>query len=142
MLQSTFSDDVHTKTEAYVMWERKAPVGGTPSIEPFQFNSGGGLVPTVPGLSLTYAVLNYTMFKLSDKDFLTFRNEWTKDEHGTRQGFPGNHSSNSIGLTHNFSFVFQVRPEIGYYRNWNTPAFDNGGRRDMWLYGLDMTFRF
>jgi hypothetical protein len=140
--QHKFSDEVHTKTEAYIMWERDAAVGGTPSIGPFQFNTGGGLGPTVPGLSLTYAVLNYTMFKLSDKDFLTFRNEWVKDEHGTRFGFPGNYTSNSIGMTHNFSPVFQVRPEIGYYRNWNTPAFDNGGRRDIWLYGLDMTLRF
>jgi hypothetical protein len=140
--QHKFNDDVHTKTEAYIMWERNAAVGGTPSIGPFQFNSGGGLGPTVPGMSLTYAVLNYTMFKCSDKDFVTFRNEWVKDEHGTRFGFPGNYTSNAIGLTHNFNSLFQVRPEIGYYRNWNNPAFDNGARKNMLMYGLDVTMRF
>ena len=61
---------------------------------------------------------------------------------GTRYGFAGNYTSNSIGLTHHFNSLFQIRPEIGYYRNWNTPAFDNGNRKDMWLYGFDMTLRF
>jgi hypothetical protein len=140
--QHKFNDWLLTKTEAYIMWERNAAVGGTPSIGPFQFNSGGGLGPTVPGLSLTYAVLNYSMLKLSKSTFLTFRNEWTKDENGTRYGFPGNYTSNTIGLTYNFNNVFQVRPEIGYYRNWNVPAFDNGNRTDLWLYGFDVTYRF
>jgi hypothetical protein len=125
-----------------IMWEKNAPVGGTPSIGPFQFNSGGGLGPTVSGTSLTYALLNYTMFKCSDKDFFTVRNEWVKDENGTRYGYAGNYSSHTIGLTHNFNSVFQVRPEIGYYRNWNNPAFNNGNHKGMTLYGLDMTLRF
>jgi Putative beta-barrel porin-2, OmpL-like. bbp2 len=140
--QHRFNERIHTKTEAYLMWERNAAVGGTPSIGPFQFNSGGGLGPTVPGLSLTYAVLNYTMFQISPKDFLTVRNEWVKDEHGTRYGFAGNYTSNTIGWTHYFSPVFQVRPEIGYYRNWNNPAFDNGMRKDMLLAGVDVILRF
>lgn len=140
--QHRFNEKIHTKTEAYVLWERNAAVGGTPSIGSFQFNSGGGLGPTVPGLSLTYAVLNYTMFEISKRDFITFRNEWTQDEHGTRYGFAGNYSSNTIGLTHNFTPEFQARPEIGYYRNWNNPAFDNGTRKNMLQVGFDVTLRF
>jgi hypothetical protein len=140
--QHRFTEKILTKTEGYIMWERDAAVGGTPSIGPFQFNSGGGLGPTVPGTSLTYGFLNYTLFALSDKDFLTFRNEWMKDENGTRYGFPGNYTSNSIGLTHEFSQNFLVRPEVGYYRNWNVPAFDNGLKHDMWLYGFDVILRF
>src|SRR5262249_16111543 len=128
--------------EAYIMWEKDAAVGGTPSIGPFQFNSGGGLGPTIPGTSLTYAVLNYTMFQLSSSAFMTVRYEWTKDEHGTPSGFPRNYTSHSLGLCYNVNSLFQVRPEIGYYRNYNTPAFDNGARRDLWLYGFDMTLRF
>jgi hypothetical protein len=140
--QHKFNDKVHTKTEAYVMWERNAAVGGTPSIGPFQFNSGGGIGPTVPGLSMTYAVLNYTMFQLSKTDFLTVRNEWVQDEHGTRFGFAGNYSSHTIGWTHNFTPEFQLRPEIGFYRNWTNPAFDNGTRQNMLQAGFDVTIRF
>jgi Putative beta-barrel porin-2, OmpL-like. bbp2 len=140
--QHKFNECVITKTEAYYMWEHNAAVGGTPSIGPFAFNSGGGLGPTIPGTSLTYALLNYTMFRCSDKDFVTVRNEWAKDENGTRFGYAGNYTSNTIGLSHNFNSVFQVRPEIGYYRNWNTPSFDNGNHKGMTLYGLDVTMRF
>jgi hypothetical protein len=140
--QHKFNENVHTKTEVYYMWERNAAVGGTPSIGPFAFNSGGGLGATVPGLSSTYAALNYSMFKLSDKDFFTVRNEWAKDEHGTRYGYAGNYTSNTVGISHNFSPLLQVRPEIGYYRNWNTPSFDNGNHKGMTLYGLDLTMRF
>lgn len=146
ILQSTwqhrFTSKVHTKIESYIMWERDAAVGGTPSIGPFQFNSGGGLGPTVPGISLTYGALNYTMFQLNDKRFLTIRNEWMKDTNGTRYGYAGNYTSNAIGLTHNFTPYLQIRPEIGYYQNWNNPAFDNGTKRQMIMVGADMTWRF
>src|SRR5258708_373602 len=77
--QHRFTKEILTKTEGYIMWERNAAVGGTPSIGPVQFNSGGGLGPTIPGTSLTYGFLNYTMFQVSDKDFFTVRNEWMKD---------------------------------------------------------------
>jgi hypothetical protein len=82
------------------------------------------------------------MFRLSPKDFLTIRNEWVKDEHGTRYGFPGNYSGHAIGMTHNFSETMQIRPEIGYYRSYNANAFDNGANKDMVLYGFDFTIRF
>jgi hypothetical protein len=65
-----------------------------------------------------------------------------KDEHGTRYGFAGNYSSHSIGWTHNFTPSLQMRPEFGYYRNWTTPTFDNGVRKDMFMAGIDFTVRF
>src|SRR5262249_41413844 len=39
--QHRFNERIHTKTEAYIMWERNAAVGGTPSLRPFQSNNGG-----------------------------------------------------------------------------------------------------
>ncbi len=130
------------QTEGYFMWEQDAAVGGIPNIDSFQYNSGGGLGPTVPGTSLTYGVLNYTMLQVSKKDFFTVRNDWMKDEHGTRYGFKGNDSSHSLGWTHNFAPALQVRPEVGYYRNYNGPAFDNGLKNDIWMAGFYMTVRF
>jgi hypothetical protein len=38
--------------------------------------------------------------------------------------------------------MFQVRPEIGYYRNWTQPAFDLGTKQGLLLYGFDMTLHF
>jgi hypothetical protein len=141
--QHRFTAEVHTKTEAYYMWQRDAVVGGTPSIGPVRsFGGGGGIGADIPGLTRTYGGLNYTMFQLSDKDFLTVRNEIVKDEDGERYGFAGTYTSHSIGLTHNFTPYLQFRPEVGYYRNWDRPAFDLGTSKDMWLIGADITLRF
>jgi hypothetical protein len=93
-------------------------------------------------MSLAYGVLNYTMFAINKQDYITLRNEWWRDERGMRSGFPGNYTSHTIGLSHNFNSVLQVRPEIGYYRNWDNRAFDLGTKHGIVLYGFDLTFRF
>lgn len=141
--QHKFCDAVHTKTESYYMWQQDAVLGGTPSIGPVRsFGGGGGIGPNIPGTSRTYGVVNYTMFALSKKAFVTFRNEIWRDEQGERSGFAGTYSSNAIGLTHNFSETVQIRPEFGYYRNWNRRAFDLGSRKGMIMAGIDLTLRF
>src|SRR5271165_2712013 len=55
-----FNQDIHTKTEAYFMWQMNAELGGTPVIGPFNYGTGGGDNPTLPGASHAYGVLNYT----------------------------------------------------------------------------------
>jgi Putative beta-barrel porin-2, OmpL-like. bbp2 len=141
--QHRFNERIFTKTEAYFMWQRNAELGGTPSIGPLEpFGGGGGDGTLLPGLSLAYGTVNYTEFQLSAKDFISVRNEWWKDERGMRSGFPGTYTSHAIGLTHNFTPELQVRPEIGYYRNWTEPAFDLGTKQGLILAGVDVTIRF
>lgn len=141
--QHKFNDDVHTKTEGYFMWQRDAVVSGTPSAGPVRsFGGGGGIGSDIPGTTLTYGVINFTMFKLSKKSFITIRNEVWRDADGERSGFAGTYTSHAIGLTYNFNSLLQIRLEIGYYRNWTNPAFDLGKRKGMLLAGFDMTVRF
>jgi hypothetical protein len=141
--QHRINDRIHTKTEAYFMWEVNDVLAGTVSVGPVKpYGGGGGIGADLPGTSYAYGAVNYTMFMLSKKDFITVRNECWKDQDGMRSGFPGTYSSHSIGLTHNFSPVLQIRPEIGYYRNWTMPAFDLGKKQDMLLGGFDVTLRF
>ena len=141
--QHRFTDDIHTKTEAYFMWQRDAVVGGTPSIGPVQrFGGGGGIGANIPGATMTYGAVNYTMFALSKKDFFTIRNEVMEDENGERYGFKGLYTSHSLGLTHNFTPWLQIRPEIGYYRDWTNKSFDLGTKNGMLLVGFDLTVRF
>jgi hypothetical protein len=137
-----FNVDVHTKTEGYFMWQNDAERGGTPSIGPVNFGTGGGDNPTLPGVSYAYGLLNYSEFAFTKSDYITFRNEIWRDERGMRSGFPGTYTSHTIGLAHYFNDVFFVRPEIGYYRNWDNQAFDLGTKKGIWLYGFDATFRF
>jgi len=141
--QHKFNDDIHTKTEGYFMWQRNAVVGGTPSAGPVKpFGGGGGIGANIPGFSWTYGVVNYTMFKVSDKAFYTLRNEVWKDAQGERSGFRGIYTSHAIGLSYNLNSLVQVRPEIGYYRNWDHRAFDNGKRRALVMAAFDVTVRF
>lgn len=138
-----FSADIHTKTEAYLMWEHNAEVGGTPILGPSQsFATGGGDNALIPGWSHAWGILNYTMFALGKNDYLCLRNEFWRDETGFRAGVSGDYTSHTIGWSHNFNSLFQVRPEIGYYRNWSQPAFDLGTKRGMMMGGFDVTYRF
>src|SRR5208283_1241264 len=115
---------LHTATESYIMWQRDAALGGTPSEGvPQSFGGGGGIGPTIPGISYTYGVLNYTEYGLTKKSYLCLRNEWWKDDAGMRSGVPGVYTSHTIGISHYFNSDLIVRPEIGYYRNWTNPAF-------------------
>lgn len=141
--QHKFNDNVHTKTEGYIMWQRDAVLGGTPSAGPTKsFGGGGGIGPNISGTTWTYGLLNYTLFKFSDKGFVTVRNEVWRDVDGERSGFAGTYTSHACGVTYNINSIIQVRPEIGYYRNWNRQAFDLGKKRGMVLAGMDMTVRF
>jgi hypothetical protein len=138
-----FSREFITKTEAYFMWQRDAVVGGTPSLGPIEpFGSGGGIGADIPGTTLTFGVVNFTLLQLTDKDYITIRNEWWKDTDGERSGFPSTYTSNAIGLCHNFSPEIQIRPEIGYYRSWTVPAFDNGTRKNEFMAAVDFTIRY
>jgi hypothetical protein len=82
------------------------------------------------------------VYQISKRDFITIRNEWWKDTDGERSGFPSTYTSNAIGWTHNFTPEFQVRPEIGYYRSWTVPAFDNGTKKNQFMCAFDATLRF
>jgi hypothetical protein len=138
-----FNPGFITKTESYIMWQRNAVLGGTPSAGPTKpFGGGGGIGPDIPGVTLTFGVLNYTMYTLTKKDFITVRNEWWKDSDGERSGFRGTYTSHTIGLTHNFTPEIQIRPEIGFYRNWTGPAFDLGTKKNLLMGAFDFTVRF
>lgn len=141
--QHKFNDKIHTKTEGYFMWQRDAVVGGTPSAGPVQsFGGGGGIGANIPGTTWAYGIVNFTMFLLSKKAFITVRNEIWRDADGERSGFPGTYSSNAIGLTYNFNELIQIRPEVGYYLNWDNPAFDLGKKKHLLMFAADMTVRF
>jgi Putative beta-barrel porin-2, OmpL-like. bbp2 len=141
--QHKFNAKFHTKTESYFMWQRDAVVGGTPSIGPVRdFGGGGGIGKDLPGLSLTYGIVNYTMYAVSKRDYFTLRNELWRDERGERSGFASTYSSNTLGWTHQLSDVLAIRPEVGYYHSYNATAFDLGRKNFLWLGGVDVTLRF
>ena len=87
---------------------------------------GGGEWPTSQGFRPESERVVKAALLLDAGARLDVRNEWFKDDRGMRLGAPGSYTSHAIGISHNFNSVLQIRPEIGYYRNWNNPVFDLG----------------
>lgn len=141
--QHLFNESCHTKTEVYFMWQRDAVIGGTPSAGPVKsFGGGGGIGADIPGTTFNFGAVNYTMLKFTDKDFIVLRNEFWRDVDGQRSGFRGTYTSHALGWTHNFNTIFQIRPEVGYYRNWKNRAFDLGRKKGLLMAAFDVTMRY
>ena len=138
-----FTRQLITATEGYFMWQKDAVVGGTPSLGPVKwFGGGGGIGADIKGTTYAYGLLNYTMYALSKRDYLTFRNEIWVDEDGERSGFASKYSSHTIGWSHQLSDVLTMRPEIGYYHAYDAKAFDLGRKNYLWQAGVDVILRF
>jgi hypothetical protein len=138
----TDSGSIHTNTEAYYMWQFDAHVGGTSSVAPVDSFGGGGLGAAIPGDAAAYGVLNYTEFQLSKKSYLSVRNEVWEDQKGERTGFANLYSSHAVGISYNVNDLWQVRPEVGYYRGYYQRAFDDANAMGEWVVGMDTTLRF
>ncbi len=114
-----FSQDVSILTEAYRMWERNVP--GFP-----------------PGNVPEYGVVNYLNIKLSDKTFLSIRNEYYNDAMGQRTGHATHYSSHTLGFTHWVTPDLQVRPEFRFDHSYNLPAYNNGTKSNQLLAAVDV----
>ena len=79
---------------------------------------------------------------LGKKDYVTLRNEYYKDTDGERTGYPSVYTCNAVGLTHEFTPLVEIRPELDYFRSWTNPAFDNGTRKNQFMAAFDFTVRF
>jgi hypothetical protein len=142
-----FSDDVHTMTEVWYMWQLDAELGGTENDGEFKTYggpSGGGAGPIIPGVSNEIAAVNYTEFRAGHWDYFTIRNEFFADLDGQRTGYKTQYSTHTIGWCHyiNQTPDVQFRPEISYDRSYNVPAFNDGTRKNQFLLAADILFRF
>jgi Putative beta-barrel porin-2, OmpL-like. bbp2 len=135
-----------TMTEAYYLYQRDALVGGSViSGPPRSFFTNVGAGAFLPGLSHTGGIVNYTAFKLSNKDFLTIRPlDFIFDGRGQRSGFDTTLGSWTIGWTHRFSDQLSIRPEFRHERSFakGVTPYDNGTRKTQTVFAMDAIFRF
>ena len=93
-----FNDNFHTITEMYYIWQRNALTGGTViDGPPHPFFPGVGPGKLIPGLSDSLGFVNYTAYKLSDKDRLVLRNDILADFQGQRLGFKTTYFEHTLG---------------------------------------------
>ncbi|HSC47112.1 MAG TPA: outer membrane beta-barrel protein [Gammaproteobacteria bacterium] len=118
-----FSQNVSTLTEAYRMWERNVP-------------------GFLPGNTPEYGAVNYLNIKLSDKTFMSIRNEYYNDAVGQRTGFATHYSSHTLGFTHWLTPDFQVRPEFRFDHSYDLAAYDGGRKNNQLLAAVDVILHY
>jgi hypothetical protein len=145
-----FNPNLQNELEFYYLYEYNAYVGGTinnfnvATGGPLYLGAGGGPGAFLPGLSSASGGVDYLEDVISPKDFLSFRLDYMNDPRGERSGFATSYGSITLGLTHRFSPVFMVRPEIRTekaFRNGVTP-WDNGTKGYQNTFGLDAILNY
>lgn len=145
-----FNNRVHMATEGYYIYQINALAGGTVNDgtpRPVFTAVGPGVF--LHGLSQAWGVVNYTNFKITDKDYITLRPiDFLGDPRGQRTGFPTTYASWTLGWCHRFTPQLCIRPEIRYERALNrqngvavTP-YDDGTKRYQFTIGADIIRRF
>lgn len=134
-----FDDHWHISFEAYDEWQNKVPNLLNPTVqnivanggEPFAnlpFNSpnmaqcknASVLDCRASAIGIT-AYINYSPDPLNN---FSFRPEYYNDEQGQRTGVKTEYVEFTFGWQHWLSPQIEFRPEIGYYRSLDRPAFN------------------
>lgn len=145
-----FNSGFQNQFEAYYIYEYDAYVGGTinnynvATGGPAYLGAGGGPGAFIPGISGAVGLVDYLEYKFSPHDFVSFRTDYINDPQGERSGFTTAYGSLTLGVTHHFSSVFEVRPEIRTekaFRPGITP-WDNGTKAYQSSIGVDAILNF
>lgn len=138
-----FTEQFFTLTEIYYIYQFNAAKGGTCNFGPIKpFGGGGGCGPIIPGRSNYLGIVNYTELKTSEKDFISWRTDFLDDYQGQATGYVNPYMSFTLGLTHQFTPLIEVRPEIRYEIAFHETAYDNGTRKNQASFIIDSVIRF
>ena len=132
-----FNDKIYSATEAWYMFEYDAVDHPTKEV-PFQ----SGSFPVHNGYASEWAVVNYTMFRISRDAFFTVRNEYFNDKVGQRTGFQTQYSEHSIGVTYWPDKLITIRPELRFDHSYDVPAYNNGTRNNQFAFVTDVIYHF
>ena len=96
----------------------------------------------IPGYSWEVGVVNYIEYKICKKDFVSFRTEYMNDDSGERTGFATEYMGFTLGLTHQFNELIEVRPEIRYEWAFRGKPYDLGRKSNQTTFLVDAIGRF
>jgi hypothetical protein len=122
-----FSPEFHNAFEAYYLQTRNAPVGGSIINGPLQYAAGGGPGALIHGRADATGFVDYLEDKVSPTDFLSFRSDYLNDPQGWRTGYATSYGSLTLSLSHHFSALTWLRPELRIEKNFarGVNAYDN-----------------
>ncbi len=122
-----FSKSFHNAFETYYLTTINAPEGGTISNGPLQYSAGGGPGSLIHGKAIALGFVDYLEKKVAPTDFVSFRTDYLNDPQGWRSGYKTSYGSVTLGLTHHFSPLTWIRPELRIEKNFakGVNAYDN-----------------
>jgi Putative beta-barrel porin-2, OmpL-like. bbp2 len=132
-----FNENIYTATEALYMYMFDTKTHPTAKV-PFQ----SGSFPVRSGYAPEWGIVNYTMFRIAPSAFLTLRNEFYDDVVGSRTGHATKYSEHSFGLTWWPNKIVTLRPELRFDHSYDTPAFNNGTRRNQLVASMDFIVHY
>ena len=138
-----FNEKFLSATELYYIYQFDAVVGGTCNFGPVKpYGGGGGCGPAIPGTSRALGAVNYMELKVSDKDFMSFRTDYLNDYEGERTGFATEYMSWTLGVTHFVSSLIEIRPELRYETAFDATPYNNGTKKNQFVFIVDAIVRF
>ncbi len=132
-----FNDVWWTTFESQYMYMKHCTTGPTDQV-PVQ----DGFFPKHGGFVWEGGLVNYTMRRLSNNAFLTFRNEFYDDSAGARTGFEARYYETSVGVSWWLNRLLLFRPELRFERSFGDTAYNNGTRHNQFTMGFDVTYHF
>jgi hypothetical protein len=141
--QHRFDSGFLTATEVYYLYSKNAYLGGTFVDGTSAFGTGGGGGAFLPGKSEAFGYVNYTEKQINKHDYLSFRTDLLFDQRGWRDAVPGTiYGTVTLGYSHKFSDLTQIRPEIKFEHSFGGLGYDGGTKNHQTVFGLDLIQRF
>jgi len=132
----------HISTEWWYMWEKNVPSIFGPV--PTQTNANGAWCS--PGedtcFAPEWAIVNYVEKEFSKKSYLSIRNEYFDDMKGQRTGFKTRYSEHLIGWGQWIGSTVLFRPEVRFERSYDIPAYENGTKKNQFIFAADVILHF
>ncbi len=131
----------HTATEVWYQYTLQTPNVDNPAAASLiQTNSNGAHCNRPDELTCdatSWAGVNYTSRQLGPHDFITIRNEFFDDHRGQRTGFKTRYEENGFGWNHWVGSSLLFRPELRYEHAFDAPAYDNGRKKNQFMFAAD-----
>ena len=136
----------HTATESWYQYERDTPNVNSPLAQSLLETGANGafcdLLSQVTCFAPEWAAVNYTEKQFSHHDYMSIRNEVFDDLRGQRTGFRTLYSEDAIGWGHWVGSTVLFRPELRFERSYDTTAYDDGTKKNQFMFASDVIFFF
>jgi hypothetical protein len=137
-----FNDSWHMASEAWYMYQRDVPSVSGPIASEKGTNGAFCSAGEIRCFAPEWAMVNYVEKQLSLKNYISIRSDFLDDLKGQRTGFKTRYAEETLMWGHWIGSTILLRPEIRFDHAFDSPAYDNGTRRNQFQLAMDVIFKF